>query len=97
MNELTTNRNFAKRPVLLGRSRGGLWVTSWAARNPGKVAGIAGIYPVFDLKTYPGLDKAAPAYGLSAEELEKKLDELNPISRIEILAKAKIPRVPHPR
>src|SRR5262245_35145906 len=29
--ELTGNRGFAARPVLLGRSRGGLWVTSWAA------------------------------------------------------------------
>jgi len=89
--ELTTKRNFAKRPVLLGRSRGGLWVTSWASRNPEKVAGIAGIYPVFDLKTYPRLEKAAPAYGLSTEELEKNLADLNPINRVEILAKAKIP------
>ena len=49
---------FAPRPCLLGRSRGGLWVTSWAADNPDKVAGLAGIYPVFDLRTYPGLAKA---------------------------------------
>jgi alpha-beta hydrolase superfamily lysophospholipase len=47
--ELTDRRGFAVRPCLLGRSRGGLWVTSWAAENPDKVAGLAGIYPVFDL------------------------------------------------
>ena len=89
--ELTTKRKFAARPVLLGRSRGGLWVTSWAAANPDKVAGIAGIYPVFDLESYPGLDRAAPAYGMSADELKRKLGELNPINRVGILAKAKIP------
>jgi 6-phosphogluconolactonase len=89
--ELTGRRGFAPRPCLLGRSRGGLWVTSWAADNPDKVAGLAGIYPVFDLRTYPGLAKAAPAYGLTAKELEARLGELNPIERVGILAKARVP------
>ncbi len=34
--ELTEKRGFAARPCLLGRSRGGLWVTSWADREPGQ-------------------------------------------------------------
>jgi hypothetical protein len=51
-NELTEKRGYATKPCLLGRSRGGLWVTSWAGANPDKVAGIAGIYPVFDFRTY---------------------------------------------
>lgn len=89
--ELTTNRGFAAKPCLLGRSRGGLWVSSWAIANPEKVAGIAGIYPVFDLRTYPGLANAAPAYGLSAQELEANLQQHNPIARIDVLAKAKVP------
>jgi dipeptidyl aminopeptidase/acylaminoacyl peptidase len=89
--ELTKNRGFADRPCLLGRSRGGLWVTSWACDHPEQVAGIAGIYPVFDLRTYPGLAKAAPAYGLKAAELEAKLTEHNPIARVDILAKSKVP------
>lgn len=89
--ELTSRRHFATRPVLLGRSRGGLWVTSWAIANPDKVAGIAGIYPVFDLRTYPGLSNAAPAYQLTATQLEARLDELNPIARVDVLAKSKIP------
>ncbi len=67
--ELTEKRGFATKPCLLGRSRGGLWVTSWAVENPEKVAGIAGIYPVFDLRTYPGLATAAPAFGLTPEAL----------------------------
>jgi alpha-beta hydrolase superfamily lysophospholipase len=89
--ELTTKRGFAERPCLLGRSRGGLWVTSWACDHPDKIAGIAGIYPVFDLRTYPRLAKAAPAYGLAADELEARLQELNPIARVSVLAKAKVP------
>jgi 6-phosphogluconolactonase len=89
--ELTMRRGFAPRPCLLGRSRGGLWVTSWAADNPDKVAGLAGIYPVFDLRSYPGLAKAAPAYGLTAKELEARLGEFNPIERVAILAKARVP------
>lgn len=89
--ELTEKRGFARQPCLLGRSRGGLWVTSWAADNADKVAGIAGIYPVFDLRTYPKLAKAAPAYGLSESELASRLHELNPIARVDVLAKAKLP------
>ncbi len=89
--ELVNQRGFAPKPCLLGRSRGGLWVSSWAIRNPDKVAGIACIYPVFDLTTYPGLDKAAPAYGLTRAELETQLDQLNPIRSASKLAAAKIP------
>lgn len=88
---LVEKRGFAARPCVLGRSRGGLWVSSWAIRNPSKVAGIAAIYPVFDFTTYPGIAKAAPAYGLSPEELEKQIDQLNPIRNVRKLADAKIP------
>lgn len=90
-NELTTNRAFAAKPVLLGRSRGGLWVSSWAIAHPDKVAGIAGIYPVFDFRTYPGVAKAAGAYGLKPEELQASLEQHNPIAKISVLAKARIP------
>jgi arylsulfatase A-like enzyme len=89
--ELTDRRGFAARPCLLGRSRGGLWITSWAAENPDKVAGIAGIYPVFDLRTYPGLDKAAPAYGLTPTQLGARLGEFNPIERVGVLAGRRVP------
>lgn len=89
--ELTTNRGFARRAALFGRSRGGLWVSSWAIAHPERVAGIIGIYPVYDFKTYPGLEKAAPAFGLSPAELAQRAGELNPIERISTLAKAGIP------
>lgn len=89
--EMTEKRGYSKKPCLLGRSRGGLWVSSWAIENPDKVAGIAGIYPVFDLRTYPGLEKAAPAYDMSATELEATLVKHNPIQRVATLAAEKIP------
>lgn len=89
--ELTEKRGYAPRPCLLGRSRGGLWMTSWACEHPDQVAGIAGIYPVIDFRTYPGIDKAAPAYGLTAAELTAKQAEHNPIERVGVLARAKTP------
>jgi alpha-beta hydrolase superfamily lysophospholipase len=89
--ELVENRGFASKPCLFGRSRGGLWVTSWAIAHPDKVAGIIGIYPVFDFRTYPKLDKAAPAYGLTPEALTARNTELNPVERIDVLARAGIP------
>ncbi len=89
--EMTERRGFALKPCLLGRSRGGLWVSSWAIAHPEQVAGIAGIYPVLDLRTYPGLAKAAPAYGMTPQELEAGLLIHNPIARIDVLAEAKVP------
>ncbi|MBL9174311.1 MAG: prolyl oligopeptidase family serine peptidase [Verrucomicrobiales bacterium] len=89
--ELVEFRGFAARPCLLGRSRGGLWVTSWAIAHPDRVAGIAGIYPVFDLRSYPGLARAASAYGLTPDELGARSAELNPVERVSVLAAARVP------
>lgn len=89
--ELVANRNFAAKPVLLARSRGGLMLYNWAAENPDRVAGIAGIYPVCDLRSYPGLTKACGAYGLTSAELEAQLDKHNPVARLAPLAKAGVP------
>ena len=36
------NRGYSKKPALLGRSRGGLWVSSWAVDHPDRVAAIGG-------------------------------------------------------
>jgi len=76
---------------LLPQSRGGLMMYNWAAENPEKVKCIAGIYPVCDLRSYPGLPKAAGAYGLSADDLAKQLTSHNPIDRLAPLAKAGVP------
>ncbi len=89
--ELTQKRGYSKKPILLGRSRGGLMTLSWAVNNPDKTGGWAGIYPVCNLSSYPGLDRASPAFGLTSEELQKRLAEFNPVDRYEALAKAKVP------
>jgi pimeloyl-ACP methyl ester carboxylesterase len=89
--ELTGRRGFAAKPCLFGRSRGGLWTSSWAIANPSRVAGLIGVYPVFDFRTYPGITNAAPAYGLSPAELAARSAEFNPIEQIGVLAKAAIP------
>ncbi len=89
--EMTRTRGHASKPVLLGRSRGGLMTLAWAAENPGKVAGFAGIYPVCDIASYPGVAKAAPAYGMDAAQLQAHLGEHNPVDRLAALAQAKVP------
>jgi pimeloyl-ACP methyl ester carboxylesterase len=89
--ELTHHRGFATKPVLLGRSRGGLMVLSWAADHPGNVAGFAGIYPVTNLASYPGLAKAAAAFQITEPELAARLADYNPIDRLAGLARAQVP------
>ncbi len=86
-----TRRGYSAKPVLLGRSRGGLQALSWAAAHPDQVGGFAGIYPVCDLASYPGVAKAAGAFELKAVELERRLKEFNPVDRLAGLAKAKVP------
>jgi dipeptidyl aminopeptidase/acylaminoacyl peptidase len=89
--EMVNRRGFSAKPCLLGRSRGGLMASSWAVDHADRVAGLAGIYPVFDLRSYPGLNQAAPAYGLTPEQLTSRLADFNPIERAAPLAKARVP------
>lgn len=89
--KLTGEWGFAKRPTLLARSRGGLMLYGWATLYPDCVAGVAGIYPVCDLTSYPGIERAAPAFGLSAEELRAEITIHNPILRLSGLASAAVP------
>jgi len=84
-------RGYARRPAVLGRSRGGLWASAWAIAHPEATAGLGGIYPVYDWRTYPGVDKAAPAYGLEPAELLARVGELCPVERIEVAARAGVP------
>ena len=88
---LTKKKNFSKKASLLARSRGGLMLYNWAAENPEKVKCIAGIYPVCNLISYPGLNRAAPAYKMTESELEKNLHLHNPIDKLKPLAEARIP------
>ncbi|MBN2296879.1 MAG: prolyl oligopeptidase family serine peptidase [Pirellulales bacterium] len=89
--ELVSNRGMAKRACLLARSRGGLMHYNWAAENPDAVACVAGIYPVCNISSYPGLKRACRAYGMTSEQLATELTKHNPIDRLAPLAKAKVP------
>jgi dipeptidyl aminopeptidase/acylaminoacyl peptidase len=88
---LVKKRGLDKQACLLARSRGGLMLYCWAAENPDKVRCITGIYPVCNIASYPGLKRACGAYGLTVKELETQLTKHNPIDRLDLLAKAKIP------
>jgi pimeloyl-ACP methyl ester carboxylesterase len=89
--ELVSRHGLSRRSCLLARSRGGLMHYNWAVEHPTSVACIAGIYPVCNLSSYPGLEKAAPVYGLTVEELVEALPQHNPLDRVEPLAKAGVP------
>jgi len=79
------------RPGLLPQSRGGLMLYNWAVEHPRSVACIAGIYTVCDLRSYPGIERACVAYGMTREELTRRLPEHNPLDRLAALAEADVP------
>ena len=88
---LVSKRAMAKQACLLGRSRGGLMLYCWAAENAEKVRCITGIYPVCNIVSYPGINRACGAYGLTAKTLTNQLDKHNPIDLLATLARAKVP------
>jgi dipeptidyl aminopeptidase/acylaminoacyl peptidase len=88
---LTTRYRMSRRACLLPQSRGGLMLYNWAVENPSRVACIAGIYTVCDLRSYPGLKRACSAYGLTEAALAAQLTQHNPIDRLGPLAKAQVP------
>ncbi len=77
--------------ALLPQSRGGLMLYNWAVEHPESVACVAGIYTVCSFTSYPGVDKAAPAYEMTPEALQATLKDHDPIERLAPLAKAKVP------
>ena len=87
------NRCFhlSQKAVLFPQSRGGLMLFNWAALHPGEVERIAGIYPVCDLRSYPGIKIAARAYGMTEEQLETHLARHNPVDLLSPLATADVP------
>lgn len=89
--ELVSKHGLSRKACLLPQSRGGLMLYNWAAENPAKVACIAGIYTVCDMSSWPGLEQAAPAYGMTADELRAVLPQHNPIERLAPLAARRIP------
>lgn len=97
---LIERHRLSRRPVLLGMSRGGLYVYNWAASHPESVGLIYGDAPVCDLKSWPGgkgkgkgsqqdWELFKRVYGLTeSQALEWKL---NPIDILAPIAQARIP------
>ena len=99
---LTSEHGFAPLPVLLGLSRGGLYVYNWACANPEKTGCVYADNPVCDFKSWPGGKGTGPGSAADWEKLlqdyhfageEEALAYPNPIDRVEILLKAGVPLV----
>ena len=87
-------RGYSAKPVLLGQSRGGLMMLSFAMRHPDKLVAFAGIYPVCNLASWP-LQKSKPAvladYRLSEAAFIAKLNYYNPVDNLARLAARHVP------
>lgn len=86
-----SQHQFAPKATLLARSRGGLMLYCWAVENANKVQCIVGIYPVCDITSYPGINRAAKAYESTPAKLKEDIAKHNPIPRLQPLANAKVP------
>ena len=85
---------YSKKPVLLGQSRGGLMMLSWAVRNPKRVGGFAGIYPVLNLRSWPMKRNLGPTladFGMDRDVFSHVMVQHNPINHLAGLAQAKVP------
>ncbi|HEX8372017.1 MAG TPA: GDSL-type esterase/lipase family protein [Chthoniobacterales bacterium] len=99
--ELTQRCGLAKRPALIGLSRGGLYCYNWAIANPGNVACIYGDAPVMDIKSWPaghGKGTGSPKdwqLALQVHGFKSEAEALaypgNPIDNLRPLADAGIP------
>ena len=88
---LRQDYHLTERACLLPQSRGGLMLYNWAAENPKRVACIAGIFTVCDLRSYPGLAKACGAFRMDEARLAACLAEHNPVDRLQALAEEGVP------
>jgi hypothetical protein len=91
-NTLRKKYHLNKKACLIPQSRGGLMLYNWA-EDPGnakKVSRIAGIYPIGDISSWPGISKGAKAYNMSPEDFVAHIKNNNPIDRLQPLCKAKV-------
>jgi predicted esterase len=88
------DRGYSKQPVLLGQSRGGLMMLSWAVKNPKKLKAFAGIYPVLNLRSWPvtrNLSATLVDFEMDQDTFFKTVDLHNPIHLLDGLAQVKVP------
>lgn len=99
--ELTGRFGLHAKPALVGLSRGGLYCYNWAIANPDKVACIYADAPVCDFKSWPGgkgkgrgdpknWERVLSLWGFK-DEAEALAAQVNPVDRLEPLAKAGVP------
>jgi pimeloyl-ACP methyl ester carboxylesterase len=84
---------------MIGQSNGGLISYAWAFRHPEHVDRVVGLAPATDLRSWPGLDRAAGpspitpaglAYPMDKDQLQARLGEFNPIDNLAPMVKAGI-------
>jgi pimeloyl-ACP methyl ester carboxylesterase len=101
--QLVERHGLAKEAAYVGISRGGLYCYNWASLHPDRVACIYADGPVCDINTWPlpkgrgpgnpgEIPKLFAAYGVDSEEALLKV-VLNPIDRLEPIAKSRIPLI----
>ncbi|QYM77787.1 alpha/beta hydrolase [Horticoccus luteus] len=92
--ELVERRGLARRPVIEGFSRGGLYAFNFAATYPERVGALYLDAPALDIKSWPGpkhplWKQCLACYGLT--EAEAMTAKVSPLDRIAPVAAAKIP------
>ncbi|GAB3908389.1 GDSL-type esterase/lipase family protein [Mucilaginibacter boryungensis] len=98
---LLRKAGLAKKGVLEGMSRGGVYVYNWAAENPKKVAFVYADNPVLDLKSWPGGKGKGPGSATNWETFKKDYQITSeegvasfansPIDKIKKIVKGKYP------
>lgn len=93
---LIVNFGLAKRVVMEGFSRGGLYAFNFAATHPSRVAAVYLDAPVLDIRSWPGRDRNSKewtecldAYGLTEQSLVAFRG--NPLDRVVPVAKGNVP------
>ena len=87
---VTEHHGLDPRVRFWAESRGGLYAYNWAAEHADVVDRIGAIYPVCNLESYPGLERASRIYGMTPEALQDALADHNPIDRLAPLAKHRV-------
>jgi pimeloyl-ACP methyl ester carboxylesterase len=88
------DRGFSPKPILLGQSRGGLMLLSWAVANPQRVRAFVGIYPVCNLTSWPLKNSKTTTladFAMAENELLADLPRYNPIDKLQGLLANQVP------
>lgn len=87
-------RGYSAKPILLGQSRGGMMMLTWAVAHPDKVTAFVGIYPVCNLASWPLKNSKAETladFAMPEGELVASLNRYNPVDNLQGLLANKVP------